>query len=384
MTNAENFVVAAALLAAACSASTPAAVDAQPARDAPGSTSDVPGPDAAVDAPSDALPDGPSTPMYRACGELPPPNAYIPATTTPTGTCGTLAAGTNTITSSSRQRDFILVVPANPDPTETFPILFMWHWIGGSANGFLERGAVQAAADAQRFIAVIPVARGATVFGTSFDTRWPFDVTQSASRMAEEFAFFDDMLGCVQQQFAINNACVSTIGISAGALFTAQLAQARSEKLGSFISLSGGTGATIIKPWTGASRKLPAIVLWGGDGPPAMDGARDLLGCSGIGMDFSTASNDLEAGLVAGGHFFVECKHNCGHTEPPLEGTDAMTKYAGIWEFALDHPTWLPEGRSPYEAGIPLALPSWCGVGDQSATPRMGDGCPEGENPCTQ
>jgi len=45
----------------------------------------------------------------------------------------------NTITSSGDQRQFILVTPADPTPGEPLPILFLWHWIGGNANSFLER-----------------------------------------------------------------------------------------------------------------------------------------------------------------------------------------------------------------------------------------------------
>ena len=173
------------------------------------------------------------------------------------------------------------------------------------------------------------------------------------------------------------------MGVSAGALFNAQLAQAKSQRLASFISLSGGVGDTIIRPWAGATHKLPGVVLWGGDGPPAMDGNKDILGCLGIGMDFSIASNDLEAGLVKDGHFFIECRHNCGHVEPPLDPPPGESKFAGMWEFALDHPYWLAAGDSPYlTKGLPAGMPTWCGIGAHSSTPRSGPGCPAAENPC--
>jgi len=250
----------------------------------------------------------------------------------------------NTITSNGNARDFILVKPAVTDPGEKLPVLFMWHWIGGSAQGFVDKGEVQAAVDDQHFIAVVPVAKGATVIGTSFNTRWPFDISQTQGRMNEEFKFFDDMLACVEQQLPV--------------------------------------GDTIIRPWNGAARKLPGVVLWGGDGPPAMDGNKDILGCLGIGMDFSVASNALEDGLEAGGHFFVECRHNCGHVEPPLDPPPGESKYAGLWEFALNHPYWLPAGTSPWQDGLPDAMPSWCAIGAGNSVPRSGGGCPEAENPC--
>jgi hypothetical protein len=202
--------------------------------------------------------------------------------------------------------------------------------------------------------------------------------------MDEEYTFFDDMLACVEQQFHVNESCVSTIGVSAGALFTDQLVQARANRLASFVSLSGGVGDVIIKPWAGTgAHKPPGVVLWGGDGPPNMDGNKDILGCLGLGMDFSVASRDIETGLVADGHFFVECRHNCGHVEPPLDTPPGLSKYASMWEFAMNHPFWLPAGQSPYLTnGLPPSMPAWCAIGAGNSVPRSGSGCPAAENPC--
>jgi predicted esterase len=344
----------------------------------------APAPDTAVHTP-DVSSDVSTAPRYL-CQQAAPPGAPQPVPPPMPASCPALVSGHNTMTSTGHTRDFILVLPADPQPGETFPVLFMWHWIGGSADGFLEKGDVQTAADQQRFIAVLPTAEGATVFATSFNTKWPFDITQSQDRMDEEFTFFDDMLACVEAQYPVDQNCVSTIGVSAGALFTDQLAQARSNRLASFVSLSGGVGDTIIKPWVGTgTHKLPAVVLWGGDGPPMMDGNKDILGCAGIGMDFSVASRDLEAGLEQDGHFFIECKHNCGHVEPPLDTPPGESKYAGIWDFALDHPFWLDPGDSPFlSQGLPAGLPAWCGISAGHETPRSGGGCPAAENPCVE
>jgi predicted esterase len=374
-------------LAAGCGSSDPpGAVDAgDDAVGDDGGDDTGPGdPDAAGPEP-DAMvstPDAGPAPRFK-CYEPPPAGSPMPtAPPLPAAGCPTLAPGLNTITSGADQRQFILVAPTEPIAGEVYPVLFAWHWIGGDAEDFLERGQIQAAVDDQRFLGVIPVDKGAEIFGT-LDTRWPFDITQPQTRMDEEFQFFDDMLACVEAQYAVNESCVSSVGVSAGALFNAQLAQARSNRLASFISLSGGVGATWIKPWLGATHKLPALVLWGGDGPPDMDGVKDILGCFSIGMDFSVASRELETGLVGGGHFLVECKHNCGHVEPPLEAPDDASKYASIWEFALDHPYWLADGDSPYLTdGLPENLPAWCAIGADSCTPRSGDGCPMAENPC--
>ena len=196
--------------------------------------------------------------------------------------------------------------------------------------------------------------------------------------MNEEFKFFDDMLACVEQQYTVERELRVDGGRQRGALFTDQLRRRAADRLASFVSLSGGVGATIIKPWNGAgARKLPGVVLWGGDGPPAMDGNKDILGCAGVGMDFSVASRDLESELVADGHFVIECRHNCGHVEPPLEPPPGESKYAGMWEFALNHPFWLPAGQSPFiEKACPPICRAWCAIGAGNATPRTGGGVP--------
>src|SRR5574337_578893 len=225
-------IACATLALVACSKAGAGAPDAPNAPDGAQPGSDAPPP---VDAAT-----------YRfLCDQPPPEGAPAPEPPAmPAAGCPMLAPGSNTVTSSGKAREFLLVVPANLQPDEQLPVLFLWHWLGGSAQGFIDRGEVQAAADAQRFIAIAPISEGAKLLGTSWDLKWPFDITQSQARMTEEFQFFDDMLACTEAQYHVNQSCVSSVGVSAGALFNDQLAQARSNRLASFLSLSGGVGDT--------------------------------------------------------------------------------------------------------------------------------------------
>jgi hypothetical protein len=144
-------------------------------------------------------------------------------------------------------------------------------------------------------------------------------------------------------------------------LFTPVLAGKRGEYLSSIGSLSGGTGG-IIQGWMGSSHRMPAMVLWGGPGD----------NCMGV-MDFEDTSKNLENGLHQDNHFILECVHNCGHAEPPFDAPNALTAFAPLWEFFLDHPHWLDDGQSPYlTEGLPAAMPDWCAIGKGSATPRQG------------
>src|SRR5207244_608253 len=109
---------------------------------------------------------------------------------------------------------------------------------------------VQAAVDQQRFLAVLPDAKGDLIF------KWPMTIIDSQAREDEDFKFFDDMLGCVAEQYpTIVRNCIASAGVSAGALFTDQLVGARGEYLSSFLSLSGGVDG-YAKPWGHSSHKI--------------------------------------------------------------------------------------------------------------------------------
>jgi hypothetical protein len=294
------------------------------------------------------------------CKLDPPAGAKVAAAPkTYAGTCPTLGQTTvqdAVIVSSGNMRKFWVVVPANLQPSEKLPVMFLWHWLRGSAQDFFDRGAVQAAVDEQRFLAVIPQQKGDLQFV------WPATNLDSAPRMVEEETFFDDMLSCVSAQYNVNSNCVSSAGVSAGALWTDQLVGARGDWIASFMSLSGGTGGIAIKPWTEPDHKLPGMVLWGGP----TDNCANLL-------NFQDISRDLETNLKTNGHFLLECIHNCGHSVPPFVAPMGETQFHSLWQFGLDHPFWLYPGESPYgDNGLPADLPPWCGIGENSATPRTG------------
>ena len=287
----------------------------------------------------------------------PPPPVYK-------GTCPTLVAydgkaAINTIMSSGNARTFLVAVPANLDPKEKLPIIFLWHWLGGSADGFYTKGEVQTAVNTQRFLAIIP--ENKRVGGKSdLLWKWPFAISDTPQRIDEEVQFFDDMYACAALQFNVNKECVGSAGVSAGALFTDQLVQQRDTTLSSAISLSGGTGG-LVRPWTHPKRRVPMVALWGG--------MKDIC----VVINFEQATADLEKNLIADGDFFIECEHNCGHGEPPFVAPAGLSKYAPLWGFVFDHPYWLPTGTSPYQkTGIPTSFPPWCAIGQGNAIQRTG------------
>lgn len=310
-------------------------------------------------------PDGSlATTLLTTCSDAPPPGASQ-APDPPSyggGTCPMLTTGTtfSHITSSGKDRQFLVVVPDGMKPEEKLPVVFLWHWLGGKAMDFYNIVNAQVAVNQQRFIAVIPEAIG------SSPAVWRAWFTlDSPDQAQEEFTFFDDMLSCISRQFPVNKNCVSSAGVSDGALFTSQLIGARGQYLSSALVLSGGvnnpddSSTGIIRPYIPSSHSMPVVVLWGG--------ANDIC----IILHFEPATKALEAALVKEHHFIVECEHNCGHAVPPISAPDGGTVLDIMWKFVRDHPYWLPPGDSPYEkSGLPAGWPDWCAVGAGNAKGR--------------
>ncbi|MGE0790036.1 MAG: PHB depolymerase family esterase [Sandaracinaceae bacterium] len=312
------------------------------------------------------------------CGDAPPSGATLPPPLPAYtgGACPTLSPGRNTITSSGSAREFVLVTPSDMAPGEQLPLVVMWHHLGGDANSLLTHGEAQRSADELRFIAAIPEKKGdltIDVIFDEFDMVWPYLDTVTTARMEEEAVFFDDMVSCIAAQYGINESCVSTAGISAGALWSAQLLQLRSERLASAIILSGGVGPATtngfidVQGWRGAAHRTPVLLAWGGP-------------TDACGADFNRASMNLGAALTSAGHFVEECLHNCGHAAPPV---DPMVGLPILWRFALDHPYWLEDGESPYLAvGLPEGTPDWCATSYGGASIRTGACSSEGGMAC--
>ena len=394
-----------ALFVTACGETVATAPDASspdaPAPDAPPADDilDAPKPDAALDVSApDAAPDAPiaqdvSPPPADlpteasvahlagvTCASTPPEGATrsppLPAYSG--GTCPTLRPGTNTIRTTGGDRSFILVVPTGFDRARPAPLVFIWHWLGGSASSVVNNAMAQPIADALGVIVAIPekktdLAIRIPIINRDFDPAWPYLNLASAARVEEEARFFDDVIACVHASYGVNADCISSAGVSAGALWTSQLMQIRSERLASAIILSGGvgpatsTGVIDARGWTAPPRAIPTLLGWGGP-------------IDQCGLNFNTASRSLGTRLHMAGSFVEECIHNCGHTVPPVDDQAAGLRV--LLRFAVDHPYWLRRGESPYlHDGLPTGTPSWCAIGVGRAVARTG-ACPSAFMSC--
>lgn len=314
-----------------------------------------------------AVADSGTARFFGTCADV-PPNGATQAPDPPPysgGTCPTLVTGTtfNHLTSSGVDRSFLVVVPDDMKPDEKLPLVFLWYWLSGDAMQFYTILNAQVAVNRSRFIAVFPVAIGA------FPSEWRGWLSSNPESMEQdEFTFFDDMLACISAQLPVNKNCVSTVGVSDGALWSSQLIGGRGQYLSSAVILSGGvhnpddSRTALIRDYIPSPHSMPAVVLWGGPD--------DVC----IVLPFEPATKALEAALVKENHFIIECEHNCGHAVPPIEPPDGGTPFDMMFRFVWDHPYWLPPGQSPYRT-LPPGWPEWCAIGAGNATERVGGNC---------
>lgn len=275
------------------------------------------------------------------CAMDPPGGSPVPpaAPAYSGGACPMLMPGYNTgFMAGGRTREFALIVPSDVDDTGTYPLLFAWYHISGNAMDFVDDIQAQSLADAARGIIVIPQDSG------MFDAKWP-DTPLDIGQSDVDLSFFDDLYACISQQYAINTNCVSSLGVSAGGLWTSYLGTVRGQYFASDLTVSGGHPSEIVGPWWpwNSPRKFAALVMWGGP--------TDMLG-----IDFNAASLNLVNDYTGSQHFVLRCEHTNGHGFPPPGDGDP---FATAMHFVRNHPFWL-NGDSPLHMGLPAFYPSYC------------------------
>lgn len=267
------------------------------------------------------------------------PSSTTPSGTTPTtaplpewipvydGACPAFAEGANTITSAGLERDFQVKLPDDP---EGAPLVFFWHWLGGTARQAMDWTGFGDFAEAEGAVVVAPSSTGTSVEWSTYD---PVDEANI------DLALFDDLVACAWQELGIDAHRVFVSGMSAGGLWSTVLTMHRADVIASSVVFSGGTGPSGI-PYAAPSRDLPVAVVWGGP--------EDTYG--GF-LSFHDASLDLSENLQADGNFVVECEHDLGHTLP-FETPELA------WAVFEAHPRAVaPE---PWADDLPGALPDYC------------------------
>ncbi|GMV39324.1 MAG: hypothetical protein AMXMBFR64_10400 [Myxococcales bacterium] len=250
-------------------------------------------------------------------------------------TCPAITAGLNTgFVTAGEDRSFRVYLPDDHDTAKASPVAFLYHGLGGSAQGIVDdSGIVEPLTDAG-FVVIVPESLGLGI-------EWEQQTTDPQNR---DLFLFDDALKCADESLNLDLERVYVTGMSAGGLFTAFLSSMRADVIAAVAPMSGG----LITNYTKPSGKLPAVVTWGGpEDKYGKDGASE--------QNFATFAANLIADYLGNGQFVVACEHELGHEWSPDVNL-------AVVEFFLDHPKGVsPE---PYLTELPAAFPAWCSIAD--------------------
>jgi dienelactone hydrolase len=185
----------------------------------------------------------------------------------------------------------------------------------------------------------VPQAKAPSAGATAI---WQFPSPLKNKPPEFDLTLFDGLLTCIDQQFDIDNARVSTMGFSAGAIWITYLLMHRSDYLASAAIFSGGISPSLF-PYNKPTYKVPVI---GSHGGPS-----DVF--QGF-IKFADMMNTLSAKLVKDAHVMILCAHGQGHTVTPKIVTGAV-------EFVFSHK--YGDGSSIYDAArVAKVLPSYCSL----------------------
>lgn len=241
------------------------------------------------------------------------------------GDCPTLDAGTHAFATALGERRVRIDLPEDPVGA---PVVFVWHWLGGTADQSMSAMEFDQLPAEQGAIVIAP-------FSSGLQFEWAF---LSPPEDNVDLQFFEDLLSCAWSTWDVDLDRVYTTGMSAGGLWTSYLLLHEAQWLAAAAPLSGGANsAQYVQP----ARRLPVLLTWGGPTDFA------------VGYDFNQANITLSGLLQDDEHWIGECVHDGGHVPP-----DGAKDY--VWRFFEDHPQGIDP--DPYADALPDSFPDFCAL----------------------
>jgi poly(3-hydroxybutyrate) depolymerase len=260
------------------------------------------------------------------------PDAFLPVAN---GPCPFFTQGPATVTPAGIAPRQVQIYMGAEASAGGGPLLFYWHGTGSlPAESTVGLNAA--------FDAIL--AAGGIVVAPTHDPaagQFPWYLTDGGGESElHDMLVADEVVACAISEVGIDPTRIHSVGMSAGALQTAQMAYWRSGYIASIATYSGGLlGAGDRQD---PDNKIAAMIFHGGVSDEVFD------------VSFQGLSELLHADFAANGQFSFLCNHGDGHAIPPEPGP------ASVWQFFQDHP--YGTSPSPYAAALPAGFPSYCSL----------------------
>ena len=225
---------------------------------------------------------------------------------------GTIAPGANTLTIAGASRTFLADFPATTG--QPMGVIFSWHGFGQTAARFRGDAALEPDANPDR--PVVIVTPNDTGLLPPAGLGW--DIVDTADNA--DLAFFEALIGCLSEQYAIDQSAIYSFGFSEGAVMT-DLVHSRYPQLVRRIVTE--SGAWFDDPAERALVTFPMPWMWpelvGGDGGTVLlthGGPHDVVPPNVI--DLEAAAQAAVPFLAARMRTVLDCAHDAGHALDPL------------------------------------------------------------------
>ncbi|MEV4461770.1 RICIN domain-containing protein, partial [Microbispora sp. NPDC049633] len=296
-----------------------------------------------------------------------------------TAGCGktpTLRSGTQSITTSGKNRSYILRIPDNYNNNNPYRLIFGFHWNGGTANDVDSGGT---SGYPWSYYGLRALSNNSTIFVApqGFNNGW-------ANSGGEDITFVDDMIRRIEADLCVDTAQRFAMGFSYGGGMSYALACARASVFRAVAVYSGGQ----LSGCSGGTEPVAYIGLHGLRDPVLNISAGRSLRDRFVRNNGCTAQNPPEPAQGSLTHvvtYYSGCRagypvawaaFDAGHTPGPVDGKsgdfepgeNSWTRPV-VWSFF----TQFGSGGTPSPSPSPTASPTG-GTGGTSALRGVGSG----------
>lgn len=248
-----------------------------------------------------------------------------------TCSAGAISAGWNEAFKVGDQtRRFHAALPSAP--SKPVSVIFNFHGYGDTAENMRKFFAPDPDADPDfPLVVVTPDDTGMTPFAVPRGLDWDlFEIAEGDDN--REAALFEQVLGCLGQDFDLDLQRVYTFGFSAGAIAANMLHSRYPQHVGAVVAFSGAwfndpdevagvnlLGLPVTLSWSELNAADGGVVLLSHGGPS------DVFGAAGQQViDFETSAGFAKPYLRGHGREVIDCVHTGGHSPHPQVTTQRV------------------------------------------------------------